>query len=82
MIRFPEKCWTHNLVQLLDLAALTAALHADMTADTDLEDNWDEVKDWKESSRYARMTKPRAEALYEAIADKKHGVLTWIKVRW
>jgi hypothetical protein len=77
-----EKCWTHNLPQLLGLAGLKADLEAAMQADTDLADNWDTVKEWTETSRYARMTKADAEELYEAITGRKHGVLSWLKRRW
>jgi hypothetical protein len=80
--RYSEKCWTHNLAQLLDLAGLTAALAADAAADPALQNYWDTVKDWNESSRYARKTKADAEVLFDAITDKKHGVLSWIKARW
>jgi hypothetical protein len=40
------------------------------------------VRGWTEVGRYARMTKARAEGLYHAITDKKHGVLAWIKSHW
>ena len=79
---FADKCWTHNLLQLLGLADLKTDFNAAMLADTDLRDNWDIVKEWNESSRYARKTKADAEDLYEAITDNKHGVLSWIKGRW
>jgi HEPN domain-containing protein len=36
---FAEKCWTHNLPQLLGLAGLKADLDAAMQADPDLADN-------------------------------------------
>jgi HEPN domain-containing protein len=79
---FAEKCWTHNLPQLFSLAGLKADFDAAAQTDPDLLDNWDVVKDWNESSRYARLTKAKAEELYEAITNKKHGVLSWIKLRW
>jgi hypothetical protein len=80
--RYSEKCWTHNLSQLVDLAALKADFAAALGADPDLLANWEVVKDWSEMSRYVRTTKADAEDLYEAVADKKHGVLSWIKGRW
>ncbi len=76
--KFSEQCWTHNLAQLLGLAGLAPLLAADGAADPDLDDNWDIVK----ASRYARRTKAEAERLYEAITDKKHGILPWIKRHW
>ena len=80
--KFADKCWTHNLPQLLDLAGLKAAFDAALRADPDLADNWDTVKEWTEESRYARTAKAKAENLYEAITDRKHGVLSWLKRRW
>jgi hypothetical protein len=80
--KFSEQCWTHNLIQLVALAGLTAALDAERTVDPDFLNNWDTVKDWSESSRYARRTKAQALALYRAVADNKRGVLRWIRPRW
>jgi HEPN domain-containing protein len=79
---FAEKCWTHNLPQLLGLAGLKDDFDTARRADRDLSDNWDTVKEWNESSRYARATKAKSENLYEAITDKKHRVLSWLKQRW
>jgi hypothetical protein len=80
--RFSEQCWTHNLAQLVGLAGLTADLDAAGRADPDLLINWNTVKDWTESSRYDRKAKAQARELYGAIADKRHGVLSWIKRHW
>jgi hypothetical protein len=80
--RYSEKCWTHDLAQLVALAGLTDQLKADTAADPDLLANWIIVKNWSESSRYQRMPKNFAEGLYNAITDKKHGILPWIKQRW
>lgn len=80
--RYSEKCWTHNLIQLVDLAGLKTTFAGARAADPNLEAYWDAVKDWSESKRYERRTKADAEGLYEAIADKKHGVMPWIKGCW
>jgi HEPN domain-containing protein len=79
---FADKCWTHSLAQLPGLAGLKADFDAAIYADRELRDNWDIVKEWNESSRYARKTKADAKELYEAIIDNKHGVLPWLKRRW
>src|SRR5688572_10785899 len=65
--RFSEKCWSHVLPQLLELAGLQAALTADMAADPELRRFWEKAKDWSESTRYTRKTKADAEELFEAI---------------
>jgi hypothetical protein len=80
--KYAEKCWTHNLEELMRLADVRASFDAAAAADADLRANWDVVKDWSEASRYARTTKVDAEELYSAVTDKKHGVLTWIKGCW
>ena len=73
---------TEHVIKLVGLAGLKAVLDADLVADSDLEANGGFVKDWSESSRYARQTKVKAQQLYHAITDKKHGVLPWIKRYW
>ncbi len=80
--RYSEKCWTHNLSQLMGLAGLTTTFDADCAADPDLLVNWDTATAWTESSRYQRRAKADAENLYEAIVDKRHGVMRWIKQYW
>lgn len=80
--KFSEQCWTHNLAQRFAVAGLKDEFQAALTVDPDLLANWELVKDWSEASRYDRKTKAKAEQLYDAISEKKHGVLTWIKTRW
>jgi hypothetical protein len=77
-----EKCWTHDLEELMRLADLTAGFGLAAAADPNMQFNWEIVKDWNELSRYARTSKARAEEMYEAVADKKHGVLSWIRAHW
>lgn len=80
--KFSEKCWTHNLAQLIELAGLSAVFASDLKANPELQDHWTITKNWNESRRYRRTTKIEAKALYKAIADKNHGILPWIKARW
>lgn len=80
--RFSEQCWTHNLAQRFAVAGLKADFDAALSADQDLLANWEAVRNWTEASRYAHTTRAKAEEMYDAIADKKHGVLTWIKAHW
>lgn len=80
--KYAEKCWTHSLADLMQLSGLQADFDIDAAADADLLAKWGLVKDWTEASRYARTPKALAELLYEAVTDRKHGVLTWIKLRW
>ena len=80
--KYAEKCWTHNLQDLMILANLKAEFDLAAAADADLRYNWGIVKDWTEQSRYVRTPKANAEEMYEAVADKKHEVIAWIKTRW
>jgi HEPN domain-containing protein len=74
-----QKCYTHKVEELVVLAGLKAALHAD----PDLQRNWGVVRDWDEESRFERKTtRAEAQALYDAITDSAHGVLPWIKLHW
>jgi hypothetical protein len=80
--KYAEKCWTHDLEDLLPLAGLQGAFDADATVDAVLGSSWDIVTEWSESSRYRRTSKAKAERLYDAITDKQQGVLSWIKGHW
>lgn len=80
--QFANNCYTHNIEDLVRLAGLKAQRDADAAADAVLSVNWGIVKDWNESSRYARKTRAEAQGLYEAIADASHGILSWIKLHW
>lgn len=70
--RFREKCWTHNLEDLMGLAGLTAALAADIAANAQFENNWNAVTHWSEQSR----------EMVAAVFDQPDGVLTWLMARW
>ncbi len=80
--KFSEKCWTHDLEELVKLANLKPALDADTAANAALFANWGVAKDWKETSRYEQRTRPQAQALFDAIDNKPDGVLQWIRNHW
>jgi hypothetical protein len=80
--RWAESCWTHNLKHLLELAGVRSAFETDWLTSPELEQNWLIVRDWDESSRYVLRNKGKARQFYEAITEKKHGVLSWIKAHW
>jgi hypothetical protein len=48
----------------------------------DLQDNWEVVKNWRETARYQRKSRLEAEKLYQAITDPASGVLPWIRNHW
>ena len=80
--RFSEKCWTHDLLELVKLAGLEAARQADIQANPAFGRNWQVVKDWSERARYATTTHQKAKKLYSAITDHANGVMPWIGSRW
>jgi hypothetical protein len=76
------KCWTHDLVQLVDLAELTEEFGKARGANPRLDDFWDIAQKWQEVSRYERKTEAEARELFEAITNIPDGVLPWIQTRW
>jgi HEPN domain-containing protein len=84
---FPDRgllqgAYIHDLSQLLRTAGLEAAREAEFDRCHEFRLHWYVVKEWKEQSRYDVPSKQQAEELFNAIADRKHGVLRWIKRHW
>jgi hypothetical protein len=83
--KFAEKCWTHDLEALIDLLGLKAEVtsaRGTPPAEPEVAKRWDLVKDWDETSRYARIPEHKARDLLAAIMDPAHGVLQWVKKYW
>lgn len=79
---FADKCWTHDVKRLVYLAGLEPIHDNLVAADSEFEDNWDTVRSWDESSRYRRSAKVDAEDLFNAVTDRMHGVMPWIRLYW
>ncbi len=47
-----------------------------------LDNHWQLVTGWKETSRYQRRSQQEAEALVQAINHDPDGVMKWIRGRW
>ena len=77
-----DAIYTHDLTKLINSAGLEVVFREDRQKDMKIERNWGEVKDWKETSRYEEYDQKKAQDIYQAIADEKHGVLQWVKQRW
>jgi HEPN domain-containing protein len=79
-----QKSYTHDLLDLLDLAGLKLQLRLDTTpaARPALGINWYLVKDWNERARYQQKTETQARRLYQAVTDTADGVLPWVKGHW
>ncbi len=80
--KYSEKCWTHDIEDLAGLADLEKHLYSELSTSSTFNVNWETAKKWTETSRYARSTEMQARAMYDAITDPTHGVLTWIKRHW
>jgi hypothetical protein len=80
--KYAEKCWTHDLEELVKLARLDESLGLAVAANPALERNWLIVKEWSELSRYRRTPHHEAKRLYRAITDNADGMMTWITNHW
>ena len=67
----PQGAYTHDLTQLVSLAKLESALRTEFV-----------VKEWNERSRYEANGQQQAEDLLNAVNDRRHGVLKWIRKYW
>ena len=80
--RFSEKCFSHNIEDLVRLSGLEDAKAVECAANSIVEQNWLIVGKWTEKSRYEQKTKLDAEKLYSAITDIGNGVMPWIRTHW
>lgn len=80
--RFSDKCWTHSLDKLLEVAGLEAAWKSDTAANPAFDGNWTIVQEWSEQARYKTTAQNDAQNLLDAIIDPANGVMQWIRVRW
>jgi HEPN domain-containing protein len=79
---FGNKCYTHNLTALANLANLTTQREDKQSRDPIFSLNWSIAINWNEHSRYKKYSKREARELYDAIADDNHGVLSWLANYW
>jgi HEPN domain-containing protein len=84
---FPDRTavndsYTHNLDKLVKVARLQPELNVLLSVRPRFALHWAVVKDWNEESRYSRHTPTEARNLYGAIADRKDGIMRWIRQHW
>jgi HEPN domain-containing protein len=84
---FPEKkrvdaSYTHNLEKLVETARLQDEFLAAAKADPLFRKYWNDVQEWSEQARYDKHSEQSARALIEAIGDRNHGVMKWVKLYW
>lgn len=79
--RYSERCWTHKIDELLELAGLKAKCDTDAIANSAFAQNWLTVKSWSEVSRYQQKSQPEAKGYFVAVTQAD-GVLPWIRTHW
>jgi HEPN domain-containing protein len=84
---FPDKnrvnsSHSHKLPELIRLAGLSDALVERAGQDPSFRKNWDSIQAWSEQSRYQRNSHESAQTLLAAVGEKRHGVISWIKLQW
>jgi HEPN domain-containing protein len=84
---FPERkrvnsSHTHDLKELVRVAELQSVLQAAVNSDPLFRRYWRVVESWSEQSRYGRQSTQSAQELMEAIGERNHGVMKWVKHYW
>jgi HEPN domain-containing protein len=84
---FPERekvksSYSHNLRALIGVADLEKARLEQADRDADFRRNWQTVQSWTEQSRYEPHSAESAREILEAVGNKRHGVISWIKHYW
>ena len=80
--KFSQKCWTHDLEELVKLAGLEPGRGVAISANPPLGVNWSIVKDWSETARYGQWTEDKALRAFVAVTNPTSGVLPWITGHW
>jgi HEPN domain-containing protein len=80
--RRPEEIYRHSAAELLKAARLGSALDAAIDLDPALERHWKIVGKWSEQDRYRHIEKGEAHDMIEAVVNRSHGVLPWVKRYW
>jgi hypothetical protein len=80
--RFSERCFTHKLIDLIDVAGLKEEHEDLLKTNKTFAFFWGDAKDWTEAARYQQKTEKEATDLYEAITNDPDGVLRWIRTNW
>ena len=84
---FPNKeraidSYDHRFGKLLNVARLEQPLRVKAKRDAAFLRNWDIVRLWSPERRYVTTDSASTRELIEAVGDRNHGVLRWIKLHW
>jgi hypothetical protein len=84
---FPDKkivndSYTHDLKKLAAIAKIDEARLERSNSDDIFQKNWDLITRWSEESRYRTTGKTDCKLLLDAIMEKDHGIMPWLKKYW
>lgn len=84
---FPDKkivndSYTHDLKKLAAIAKVDEARLEFSNSDEVFQKNWDLITLWSEESRYRTADKAECKLLLDAIMEKNHGIMPWLKKHW
>jgi hypothetical protein len=84
---FPDKkrandSYDHSFEKLVNVAGLNQTLREEVQRDPAFRENWDVLQLWSPERRYVTTDSATTRELLEAVADRNHGVLRWIKRHW
>jgi HEPN domain-containing protein len=84
---FPDKrkvdaSYSHNLKELIKVAALEGVRSDRAKHDPEFRKCWDTVEIWTERARYQRHSPGAARDLLAAITRRRHGVISWLRLHW
>jgi hypothetical protein len=74
--------YTHDLFALVKQAGLKPALETEESGDSDFSLYWAIAKDWSEKARYIEHAEKKARDLLQAVTDRQHGVMRWLRKHW
>lgn len=80
--KFAERCWTHDVDELVKLAELEPVRRLEIAASPQFGENWLVATAWTETSRYQQKSQLEAEDLVNAVSHNTQGVLQWIRKYW
>ncbi len=73
-----KSSYTHNAKELIVVSGLKSAFDEAMRQ-SEFALRWDVVIQWSEESRYISHSPQEALDLIEAVENRKHGILQWLK---
>jgi hypothetical protein len=84
---FPDKrivnnSYTHEISKLAEVGGLNQLIDATSQINGIFAANWSVVRDWKIGSRYEVQSARTARDLYNAITQRRNGIMSWIRNHW